>query len=97
MVPSFCYQANKILFGSALQSSIRGYPELHFPPEFLASAAGNFVICSHFVLVGMQLKSGDDSALTTQFRRYSYQIYYNIKIKYISVFKIKVLRQLNLI
>jgi hypothetical protein len=68
MVPSFCYQGNKIVFGSTLQSSFRGSLEFHFPPEFLTSAAANFVIYSHLISVRMQLKS-DDSALTTQFGR----------------------------
>jgi hypothetical protein len=69
MVPSFCYQGNKIVFGSTLQSSFRGSLEFHFPPEFLTRAAANFVIYSHLISVGMQLKSDDDSALTTQFGR----------------------------
>jgi hypothetical protein len=69
MVPSFCYRVNKIVFGSILQFSFRCSLELHFPPEFLTSAAANFVIYSHLISVGMQLKSDDDSALTTQFGR----------------------------
>ena len=67
VVPSFRYQGNEIIFGWALQSSFRGSLEIHFPPEFVTSAAANFVIYSHFISVGMQLKLGDDSALTTQF------------------------------
>jgi hypothetical protein len=63
------YQGNKIDFDSTLQSCFRGSLELHFPPEFLTSAAANFVIYSHFISVGMHVKSGDDSALTTQFGR----------------------------
>jgi hypothetical protein len=69
MVPSCCYQGNKIVFGSTLQSSLRSSLELHFPPEFLTGAAANFVIYSHFISVAMRLKSDDDSALTTQFGR----------------------------
>jgi hypothetical protein len=69
MVPVFCCQGNKIVFVSTLQPSYRGSLELHFPPEFLASAAANFVIYPHLISVVMQLKSGDDSSLTTQFGR----------------------------
>jgi hypothetical protein len=69
MVPSFCYQGNNIVFGSTLQSSFRGSIELRFPPEFLTSATANFVIYSHLIPVGMQLKLGDYSALATQVGR----------------------------
>jgi hypothetical protein len=89
MVPSFCYQGNKIVFGSALESSFRDYLELHFPLDFLTSARANFVIYFCLILVGMKLKLGDDSAVTTRFRCCSYQIYYNnIQIKFIYVSKI---------